>query len=86
MLDFGQSTLCPPLDTTDRPQRVPADLQGVCRREPGLDYLVLTRPVAQTAAKIWTAPAKFRDIRTLGGKLRVFETDRFYIYACADFR
>jgi hypothetical protein len=82
-LNFGRVILCPKLDDSDKPNRTRDDLREVCRHEPGLDYLVLTRPAEDAEAKIWIAPARFRDVRTVNGKSRVFETDQFYVYGCA---
>jgi hypothetical protein len=83
--DFGENVQCPELGETARADRTRTDLASVCRREPTLDYLVLTRPVEDANGKIWTSPVPFQDLRVADGKLVVFKTDTFYIYSCRDF-
>lgn len=85
-LDFSQVLLSPPLDKKTQPERTRADLEEACRREPALDDLVLTRPVADVTAKIWDSPVPYQDVRVVNGKLIVHDTSRFYIYSCAAVR
>jgi uncharacterized membrane protein YwaF len=61
-------------------------LQRVCRQEPGLDILVLSGEVPGVDAKIWMSPVPLRSVQGVAGKAVVDETDRFYVYACADMR
>jgi hypothetical protein len=69
------------------PDRTRVRLQAVCRREPALDYLVLARPIKDLAAeKMWTWPASVHEIITVEGKSVPFDTNRFYLYACAGLR
>lgn len=85
-LDFDGTDQCRDLDRVGKAERTRADLREVCRREPALDYLVLTRPVADVTAKIWDSPVPYRYQRFAGDKLIVHEIDRFYVYSCAAVR
>ncbi|MGH7109150.1 MAG: hypothetical protein ACREFK_01845, partial [Stellaceae bacterium] len=85
-IDFHKSVFCPDLDKDRKDSRTHADLQQVCRREPGLDYLVLIRPVENVEPKIWNSPVPFQYERIVNGKLAVHATTRFYVYSCAAVR
>jgi hypothetical protein len=85
-LDFDGNDQCPDLDKTDKPRRRRADLKEVCRHEPGLDYLVLIRPVEDVKPKTWDSPVPFQYERVVDGKLIVRETNRFFIYSCSGLR
>ena len=61
-------------------------LERVCRREPGLDYVVLASEVPGAQGKIWMSPAPLRSVQGIDGKVVVDETDRFYLYSCAQMR
>jgi hypothetical protein len=82
-LDFTDSDLCPNLDSSSKPDRTRADLQGLCAREPGLDYAVLTRPVEDVKAVTWIPPAPHRVVGIKDGRVSASLTGRFYIYSCA---
>ena len=85
-LDF-EDPGCPVLDRTRKPDRTRADLTSVCKRETSLDYLILARPVENVeASKVWLSPARLRATTTVNGEPQLFETDRFYVYSCADLR
>lgn len=85
-LDFDRNLQCPHRDKTDKPNRTRTDLQRVCRREPGLDYLVLIRPIENIEPKIWISPVPFQYERIVNGKLIARETHRFFIYSCSGLR
>jgi hypothetical protein len=70
----------------NRSRRTRQALQAVCQQEPGLDFLVLIREVEGVEAKILRLPAPRRSVRGVDGKAVVEETDRFYLYSCADMR
>lgn len=61
-------------------------LRQVCRREPGLDTLVLIREVPGVAAAVWRSPAPLRSIVFREGRATAEDTDRFYVYSCAGLR
>ena len=55
-----------------RPQRNRAGLQKLCRREPGLDYVILASPLEGIQARIWEAPTRLEDVRMIDqGTLRL---------------
>ncbi|MBV8779336.1 MAG: hypothetical protein JO258_19240 [Alphaproteobacteria bacterium] len=83
-LDFAETDLCPGFDAAATSARTKPDLQAVCRREPGLDYLVLARPIDGVAAAEWIAPVPMRAVGLKNGGVTVAETNRFFIYACRD--
>lgn len=84
--DFIQSSSCAVLDRTPKPERTREGLQKACRREAGLDYLVLMTPLEGVQPRIWKSPVQFQDIRSVAGIYSAYITDRFYIYSCADVR
>ena len=70
-MDFEQRLPCPSQvaprsGTFDR-----EELEFVCRNEPELDWLVLTRPVANSQATMWRSPAAFEIFQVDLGKTRV---------------
>lgn len=84
--DFHQSALCAGFDTRPKPERNRTGLQKLCRREPGLDYVVLTQPLDGATAKSWKSPVIFQDMQSSDGNFFARSTDRFYIYSCAPLR
>lgn len=84
--DFTQATICASFDKTPKPERTHDGLQKLCRREKGLDYLVLLAPLQGVQAKIWKSPVRFQDFRSVAGVFSAHVADRFYIYSCADVR
>ncbi|MEO8300433.1 MAG: hypothetical protein ABI608_01495 [Rhizomicrobium sp.] len=84
--DFKQSADCLILDKRPKRNRTRTGLQGVCAREPGLDYLVLTAPLDGVQPKVWKSPVRFQDIHLMDGVYYANITDRFYIYSCASVR
>ena len=84
--DFTQTKSCAAFDKGPRPARNRQGLQALCRREPGLDNVVLIAPLAGVEARIWKAPVLFQDIHVADGLYSARSTDRFYIYACAGHR
>jgi hypothetical protein len=84
-VDFDEPD-CHSTPGESRPHRTREALQAVCLREPGLDYLVLTREVAGVEAKILKLPAPLRLVRGVEGQVVLEQIDRFYLYSCADMR
>ena len=85
--DFGISLSCAMLDEHDKADRTRTDLAYVCNRERSLDYVVLARPIAEVRPyKVWVSPARLRGATILNGEPSLFDTDQFYVYACADMR
>ena len=84
--DFAQELACPLPPGPDTASFTREALVSVCEREPELGALVLTRPVANVPQLVWDSPVRFEDVRPIGGKLRVFTTDRFFVVSCADVR
>jgi hypothetical protein len=84
--DFQGLLLCPNLDEVDKPSRTREDLAEVCRREPKLDYLVLTRAVDGIEPKIWNSPVPFRYLTVVAKAPKVLETGRFFGYSCSRLR
>jgi hypothetical protein len=86
--DYGPtSSPCPVMDANDDRARNRDGLQSVCRREPSLDYLVLTRPVVDLRArKTWLSPASVHEVVVIHGNPAPFDTNKFYLYSCADVR
>ncbi len=84
-IDFQRYSFCPL--PGGAPQSVGSDeLSQVCRREPGLGAVVLTRPLPGARGDIWLAPVAFRDVATGGKSPHTVLTSRFFIYRCAQFR
>jgi hypothetical protein len=84
--DFTNTRSCAAFDKGPKPERTRAGLQKLCRREPGLDAMVLIAPVPGVMPKVWKSPILFQDIHVADGIYTERSTDRFYIYACADLR
>jgi len=87
--DFGRFDYCPaegnpPMKRSKALQR--DDLASVCRQQPGLDKLILLKPVEGVASAVWKTPVEFGGRIMDAGDLAQLSTDRFFIYACADFR
>jgi len=83
-LDFEVDPGCPPAEGQGIAPLTLNDLSSICNREPGLAALVLTQPVIGVPGRIWVSPVKFDYAKKIEGKLRVFATDKFYIYSCSD--
>ena len=86
LYDLDPDSECSGFDKSQKIDRTPEGLQKVCRREPGLDMLVLMEPIRGLRPKIWRSPAPFQDIRMMNGKPVASVTDRFYIYSCTGMR
>lgn len=84
--DFSQSEGCKGFGPVPKPQRNRAGLQKLCRREPGLDYVILASPLEGIQARIWKAPTRLEDVRMTDGIYFALSTDRFYTYSCSDVR
>ena len=69
-----------------KPARNRAGLLALCRREKGLDYVVLTQPLDGVTPKVWKAPVLFQDMQSSDGTFYTPVADRFYIYSCAPMR
>jgi hypothetical protein len=85
-LDFGHDPYCLPADGDATAPLSRDDLSSVCKKEPGLGALVLTKAVPGVPEWIWVSPVKFQDVRALEARSRLFSTDRFFVYSCADLR
>ena len=85
-LDFGGVSWCPSAEGHVTTPLNKADLSTVCKNDQGLGALVLTKPAEDDPGELWVSPVKFEDDRTVDGKLRIFKTDRFFIYSCTDLR
>jgi hypothetical protein len=85
-LDFGQTGVCPNLDKVEKPDRTRADLETVCDPEPALDYPVLIRPVPNANANVWVSAVRFQQPAIINGRAALPDTNRFYVYSCADVR
>jgi len=83
--DFDEPD-CRGLAVEDHGGRTREALQRICRQEPGLDFLVLTGAAAGVEAGIWISPVPLRSVQGSGGKAVVDETNRFYVYTCAEMR
>jgi hypothetical protein len=84
--DFGEEDLCPGLGDQTREARTRAGMENLCRREPALDYAVLTRPIDGIEPRVWTSPVPLQALSAANGAAYILRTDRFYIYSCASFR
>jgi len=84
--DLDPDSECSGFDKSQTIDRTPQRLQTICRREPGLDALVLAESIPGLRPKIWKSPALFQDVHLADGKPVVRATDRFYIYSCAGVR
>jgi hypothetical protein len=84
--DFTQLDTCATFDPRPKPERSRLGVAKLCFREPGLDYLVLTRPLDGMPAKIWNSPVYFQDVQSSAGKFFAPVAKRFYIYSCASVR
>lgn len=84
--NLGPSDICHGFGTRENPNRTRIGLQNACRREPHLDYLALISPIKDLPSRMWKSPVTYRDIHLVDDKLISRVTDRFYIYACTDFR
>ncbi len=85
-LSFGRDSLCPLAKGHATAPLNRADLASVCKKEPGLGALVLTKAVIGAPQKIWVSPVEFMDLSRIDGKLKLFKTNRFFVYSCADLR
>ena len=85
-LDFGQDPACPSGSDSASASTERNALASICAKEPDLDALVLTRQLASPPMHVWVSPVRFEDIRPTDGRLRVFSTDRFFIYSCVSVR
>ncbi|HVW72452.1 MAG TPA: hypothetical protein VHC39_02345 [Rhizomicrobium sp.] len=77
---------CLDFDSPKKPDRTRGGLAKLCRKEPGLDYLVMLAPIPGVRSRVWKSPARFEDARLVNGKPFVLSADRFYIYSCSDLR
>lgn len=84
--DFTNTRTCASFDKRSAPERTREGLQKLCRREPGLDDVVLISPIPGVAPKVWESPVLFQDIHVPDGIYAARSTDRFYIYSCAELR
>jgi hypothetical protein len=84
--DFHLSEGCKGFGTPPKPQRDRAGLQKLCRREPGLDYVILASPLEGIQARIWKSPIRFEDVRMTDGIHFALSADRFYVYSCSEVR
>jgi hypothetical protein len=84
--DLSDDDDCRNIDLTQKANRSRAGLEGVCKREAGLDYLALMTPVPGARSRTWKSPTQFQIIHLLDGKISGHSTDRFYFYDCRDFR
>ena len=84
--DFTLTKSCASFDKRPKPERTRQGLQKLCRREPGLDNVVLIAPLSGLEPKVWKSPILFQDIHVADGVYAQRSTDRFYIYSCADMR
>jgi hypothetical protein len=64
----------------------PTDLARACRREPDLDYLILSRLFPGVRSREWEAPVPLDVERPADAAGQPYRTRRFYIYSCADIR
>ena len=81
--DFSQADAC---TISPVPARNRQGLQTLCRREPGLDLVVLSAPLDGVPPKVWQSPVRFQDLQSPNGRYPSRVTDRFYIYSCAQVR
>jgi hypothetical protein len=82
----GRQDDCRNSGMTQKPDRSRAGLENVCKREGGLDTLVLMAPVPGVPSRVWKSPVQFQNVYLLDGKIAGQSTDRFYVYSCGDFR
>jgi hypothetical protein len=85
-LDFGRDSFCPSAEGDAIAPLNRTDLSSVCERESGLAALVLTQAVIGLPERVWVSPVQFEDAKKVDGKWKVFMTDKFYVYSCADLR
>jgi hypothetical protein len=78
-LEHSPRTYCPGMPIGEGPAPTAASIARACRREPALDYLVLSNPVAPHYVGAWRAPVGSAE-GARGGR------SSFYIYRCLDFR
>ena len=84
--DFTQSKACSSFDKRPKPERTRQGLQELCRREPGLDDIVLIAPLSGIEPEVWKSPILVQDIHVADGIYSERSTDRFFIYRCASVR
>jgi hypothetical protein len=84
--DFTQLDTCATFDPRPKPERNRLGVAKLCLREPGLDYLVLTKPLDGMPAKVWNSPVYFQDVQSSAGKFFAPVAKRFYIYSCTSVR
>jgi thioester reductase-like protein len=78
--------ICPPAQNTDQHQVTAASLASVCREQPALGAMVLLHDIADAPHKTWTAPVPFGYVYGASKAPKLIQTDKFYIYNCADLR
>lgn len=85
-LDFGWDLACPSAEGDTIAPLSRTELSSVCEKESGLAALVLTQAVIGAPERVWVSPVEFEDAKKVDGKWKVFMTDKFYVYSCADLR
>jgi len=84
-IDFETDSFCPtPPPSGTIPNR--ATVARLCATEVGLSSIVLTKPISGVHGRIWISPVKYEALKKVGTSSARFETDKFYIYSCGDFR
>jgi hypothetical protein len=86
LYDLDPSSDCQGFNKAQNIDRTPARLQKICRREPGLDTLVLMKPIPGLRPRIWKSSVQFEDIHMIDGKLSATAANQFYVYSCAGIR
>jgi hypothetical protein len=85
-LDFSEGQSCPSDEGEDSKAFTREHLASICASEPGLDTLVLLRPVPGVSGSRWMSPARFEEVRLVDGKAQLVSTDQFFIYSCDSLR
>ncbi len=85
-IDFWRGTECPGSRNDRVTPLTRDDLRELCARQAGLGRLVLLRPVQGASGQVWVAPADFESTVRTDGKISLVTSDRFYFYACDDYR
>jgi hypothetical protein len=85
-LDFGEGESCPSVDGEESGAYRRENLTFICRNEPELGTVVLTRPLSDLKGLKWVSPVEFVEVRRVDGQQQLVRTNTFFIYSCGALR
>jgi hypothetical protein len=85
-LDFGEAESCPSVDGEESGAYRRENLTFICKNEPELGAVVLTRPLSDLRGHEWVSPVEFEEVRRVDGQQQLVRTNTFFIYSCGALR